>query len=162
MFGTLTNEEIEDVLKKQFICRIGCHAKGKTYVVPISYAYDGEFIYCHTQHAGMKINMMRENPKICCEIDTLEAMATWKSVIVWGSFEEITNEEERSKALKVLLSRVYPFVISKKMQLGDQWPFAPENLNDIKGIVFKINIEEKSGRFELNEDPWYYNGKIKG
>ena len=156
MFGTLTNEEIEDLLKRQFIGRIGCHADNKTYVVPISYAYDGKYIYCHTQE-GMKTKMMRQNPNICFEVDTLENMATWKSVIAWGSFEDVINEDERGKALKVLLSRVYPFISTKKMQLGEHWPFAPDNLNEIKGVVFRIELKEKTGRFEMNDEPWYYN-----
>ncbi|HLK29108.1 MAG TPA: pyridoxamine 5'-phosphate oxidase family protein [Puia sp.] len=160
MFGTLTNEEIEDVLKRQFICRIGCHADNKTYVVPISYAYDGTYIYCHTQE-GMKIKMMRQNPHICIEIDTLENMATWKSVIADGKFEEVSDKDERRKALKVLLSRVYPFISSKKMHLGEQWPFAPDDLNEIKGVVFRIALEEKTGRYEMNDEPWYYNS-LKG
>ena len=160
MFGTLNKEEIEDVIRRQFICRVGCSLNNTTYVVPISYAYDGQYIYCHTQD-GMKNKMMRENPNVCFEIDSLETMATWKSVIAWGKYEEISDSEERSKALKVLLSRVYPFIISKKMQLGDQWPFAPDDLNNIKGIVFKIELKEKTGRYEVNDDPWYYN-KIGG
>ncbi len=162
MFGTLTNEQIDDLLKKQFIGRIGCHSKGLTYVVPISYAYDGQYIYCHTMEGGMKVKMMKENPEVCFEVDSLEMMATWKSVIAWGKFEEITNKEERSKALKVLLSRVYPFISSKKMQLGDQWPFVPDDPNEIKGIVFRIKLREKTGKYEVNEEPWYYTNKIKG
>ena len=161
MFGTMTNEEIEDVLKKQYIGRIGCHAGGITYVVPTSYAYDGRYIYCHTLQDGKKIKMMRENPAVCFEIDTLETMATWKSVILWGNYEEVKDPKEREQALKVLLSRVYPFIISKKMQLGDQWPFMPDDPENIKGIVFRISIREKTGKFEVNDDPWYYN-QIKG
>ncbi|HVM89597.1 MAG TPA: pyridoxamine 5'-phosphate oxidase family protein [Puia sp.] len=161
MFGTLSREEIDSMLKKQYICRVGCFGKEKMYVVPLSYAYDGKNIYCHSQE-GMKITMMRENPKVCFEIDTLESGATWRSVIAWGEFEEIKEKKERSEALKILLSRVYPFISSKKMQLGEHWPFAPDNLNDIGGVVFKINMEEVTGRFEVNEETWNTNGKIKG
>ncbi len=160
MFGSLTNKEIEELLKRQFLGRIGCHTDDLTYVVPISYAYDGENIYCHT-HEGMKTKMMRKNPNLCFEVDSLENMATWKSVIAWGKFEEVTEEAERAKALRVLLSRVYPFISSKKMHLGEQWPFVPDDLNSIKGIVFKIKLTEKTGRYEVNDEPWYYNN-IKG
>ncbi|MEJ0105912.1 MAG: pyridoxamine 5'-phosphate oxidase family protein [Bacteroidota bacterium] len=53
MFGSLNNNEIDELLHQQFIGRIGCHAEGVTYVVPISYAYDGEYIYGRT-FEGMK------------------------------------------------------------------------------------------------------------
>ena len=42
------------------------------------------------------------------------------------------------------------------MHLGEDWPFAPDNLNDIKGVVFKIELSEKTGRFEVNDEPWNY------
>ena len=135
------------MLRKQFIGRIGCHANNKTYVVPISYAYDGKDIYCHTQE-GLKTKMMRENPNICFEIDAMENKTIWRSVIISGKFKEITELDERRSALKILLDRVYPFIISKKMQLGTHWPFAPDDLNIIPGVVFKITIDEKTGRFE--------------
>jgi nitroimidazol reductase NimA-like FMN-containing flavoprotein (pyridoxamine 5'-phosphate oxidase superfamily) len=158
MFGTLNKMEIDDLLKKQFIGRIGCHTTQEIYVVPISYAYDGEFIYCHTQE-GKKIDIMRQNPAVCFEVDALETMATWKSAIVWGTFEELTNGETRARAVRILLGRVYPFISSKKMQLGEHWPFVPDDLDTIKGIVFRIRVTEKTGRFEVNDEPWYYNVK---
>lgn len=48
MFGELTRKEIEEVLARQIVGRIGCHADGRTYIVPISYASDGEFSIVHT------------------------------------------------------------------------------------------------------------------
>lgn len=143
----MKDTEIKEMLGKHFIGRIGCHAKGKTYVVPISYAFDGKYVYCHT-HEGMKLNMMRENPNVCFEVDSMENKTIWKSIIAWGRFEEISDLQERSNALKILMGRVYPFIMSKKMQLGAHWPFLPDDLNNIKGVVFRISVEEKTGRFE--------------
>ena len=48
MFGTLDNEEIETLLHTQIIGRIACHLDDKIYVVPISFVYDGEFVYALT------------------------------------------------------------------------------------------------------------------
>ncbi len=39
MFGELNPEEIEQLLSAQLVGRIGCHADGTTYVVPVSYGY---------------------------------------------------------------------------------------------------------------------------
>jgi nitroimidazol reductase NimA-like FMN-containing flavoprotein (pyridoxamine 5'-phosphate oxidase superfamily) len=147
MFGELLDAEIREMLSKHFIGRIGCHAKGKTYVVPISYAFDGKSIYCHTQE-GMKLTMMRENPMVCFEVDSMENKTIWKSIILWGKFAEISDITERNKGLKILLDRAFPFVLSKKMQLGAHWPFPPDDLNNIKGVVFTIEVLEMTGRFE--------------
>ncbi|HRN58380.1 MAG TPA: pyridoxamine 5'-phosphate oxidase family protein, partial [Agriterribacter sp.] len=53
MFGILSADDIEILLQQQLVGRIGCHAKNVTYVVPVSYAYDGAYIYGHT-FEGMK------------------------------------------------------------------------------------------------------------
>jgi len=74
MIGDLDKYEIEKVLRQQIIGRLACHANDKTYIVPISYAYDGIYIYGHT-YEGMKIRMMRENPKVCFEVEIMENMA---------------------------------------------------------------------------------------
>ena len=68
MLGKLTLLQIEEVIKGQIVGRIGCHANGMTYVVPVSYAYDGDYIYVRT-FEGLKLDMMRKNPKVCFEIE---------------------------------------------------------------------------------------------
>jgi len=158
MFGELTSDEMDQFMKSQFLGRLGCYADKKVYVVPVSYAYDGDSIYCHSNE-GMKTAMMRKNPSVCFQVDQQENMATWKSVIAWGEYREIEDGAEREKALKILLGRLYPFVSSQRMQLGKDWPFTPDDLNEIPGIVFKIVLTERTGRYEMVEKPWYYNEK---
>jgi len=152
MFGKLTPEEIETVLHQQVVGRLGCHAGGLTYVVPISYGYDGEFIYGHTVE-GMKIKMLRENPRACFEVDTMVNMANWKSVIAWGEFEELTEEPGRQQAIQKLHERILPMITSATIKLSSDWPFAPKNPQAITGIVYRIRITEKTGRFENNSSP---------
>ncbi|MDP4261487.1 MAG: pyridoxamine 5'-phosphate oxidase family protein [Bacteroidota bacterium] len=147
MFGKLTTGEIEEVLNNQLIGRIGCHNDDITYVVPVSYAYDGDYIYGHTEE-GLKINIMRQNPKICFQTDSMEDMANWKSVIAWGEFEELTDPEERKKALEKLIARNLPLVSSETVHLSPQWPFVPQDISSIKGIVYRVKLKDKTGRFE--------------
>jgi uncharacterized protein len=150
MFGILASQEIEEVLKTGLVGRIGCHANDETYIVPISYGYDGNYIYCHT-HEGKKTEFMRRNPKICFEVDMFNDMANWKSVILQGTFEELTNKEERVLALQTLLSRYLPLSSSATTHLGELWPFYPEDVDEITGTVFRISIADKTGRFERAE-----------
>jgi nitroimidazol reductase NimA-like FMN-containing flavoprotein (pyridoxamine 5'-phosphate oxidase superfamily) len=117
--------------------------------VPISYGYDGRNIYSHTEE-GLKLNLMRRNPRVCFEVDDINMvnMANWKSVIAWGEFEEITDPVEREKALHILLDRKLPLAVSNTVRLTSDWPFCPIDVNEIAGIVFRINITKKTGRFE--------------
>lgn len=150
MLGILEPQLVENLLKTQIVGRIGCYSDGETYVVPISYAYDGSYIYCHT-HEGKKAAMMRKNPNVCFEIDELKDMANWKSVIVQGVFEELKEKHERNVAMQTLLGRYLPIMSSVTTHLGEHWPFQPDDTTEIKGLVFRIKVIQKTGRFETNE-----------
>lgn len=150
MIGNLNANEIEDLLKEQVIGRIGCQSHDNVYVVPVSYAYDGNYIYVRS-FEGKKIEMMRKNPKICFQADNMKDMANWQSVIAFGEFEEILDTTERKKALEVLVNRKLPLVSSETTHLGRIWPFQPEDLNSIEGIIFRVLLKDKTGRFEKSE-----------
>ena len=154
MFGNLGEDAIETILHHQIIGHIGCHANNITYVVPISYAYADDSIYVHTEE-GMKIDMMRQNPEVCFEVYRMENMGNWQCVIAWGEFEEIKDEKERANALSSLLKRDLPIITSKTVQLTTEWPFVPGNLNEVKGIVFRIKLQKKTGRYERTEEIQY-------
>ena len=106
MLGTLSSEQIEQVLCSEVIGRIGCHANGQTYVVPITYAYDGERLICHTSQ-GRKIQMMRSNPEVGFEVEQVDNLANWRSVIAWGKYEELQGEASK-KAMRLLIEQVMP------------------------------------------------------
>lgn len=149
MIGTLNNEEIEEVLKHNIIGRIGCSDEKKMYVVPVSYVYDGKFIIGHSL-AGMKIRMMRKNPDICFEVDEMKSFTSWKSVIIWGRFQELTDEEERYTAMKLFVDRMMHLKISETAippEITEKrvHPRSPGNINP---IIYRIVILEKTGRFE--------------
>lgn len=147
MLGKLTNPEIERLLSKEVIGRIGCTDGEMVYVVPISYVYDGEYVYCHT-HEGLKVQLMRKHPRVCFEVDHLPNMGNWQSVIAHGNFEELTVTEMRNQALKKLHERILPIVSSETTHLSPDWPFPPAEFSKIKGVTFRIRLEEKSGRYE--------------
>jgi nitroimidazol reductase NimA-like FMN-containing flavoprotein (pyridoxamine 5'-phosphate oxidase superfamily) len=147
MLGKLNNTEIEEVLTGQILGRIGCHAHDRTYIVPVSYAYDGRYVYVYSKN-GMKVDIMRKSPDICFEVECLQDMANWKTVIAWGTFEEIIDISKRKAALKKLLHRRLPIVSSETTHLSEHWPFEPTDISTIEGIVFRLDLRDKTGRFE--------------
>jgi len=155
MFGELNREEIEELIKNQFIGRLGCYADGVTYVVPISYAYDGTYIYGRT-FEGMKINMMRHNSKVCFEVDNTRNLANWQSVIAWGEFEEMKEKNEKRNALQKLYDRALPMISSETMHITPQWPFPAKEIDEIDGIFYRIRLTEKTGRFEKSTDEFFF------
>jgi uncharacterized protein len=155
MFGKLNDIEIDEFLAQEIVGRLGCYADDQVYIIPISYGFDGTYIYAHTG-AGMKLQMMRKNPEVCFQVDNMNDLANWKSAIVWGSFEELTSEEDKEQALSALMRRNLPIITSETMQLTPQWPFADDPSNQVKGVFFRIRISKKSGRFEKRTEQYYF------
>jgi nitroimidazol reductase NimA-like FMN-containing flavoprotein (pyridoxamine 5'-phosphate oxidase superfamily) len=147
MFGNLSEEGIEHVLKYQLLGHIGCHANEMTYIVPICYAYDGNCIYGRT-FEGMKLRMMRENPKVCFQVEHLESMGKWQSVICWGEFEELTDTNKCHKGIEILQNRVSAIMGDKNLRVSHHWPFSIYDPDNFEGIIFCIHISEKTGKFE--------------
>lgn len=90
MLGELDGLQIEDLLMSLPVGRIGCHAEGITYIVPINYVYENDTIYAHSKK-GMKMDIMRKNPDVCFQVDAIDDLLNWESVIAWGKFEEIID-----------------------------------------------------------------------
>ena len=155
MFGKLNPEEIEQLLGSQLVGRIGCHADGLTYVVPVSYAYEAGSIYIHSLD-GMKLDMMRKNPQVCFEVDDTRNLANWKTVISWGVFEEFQTDEEKQTALDILNNRILPILSSETMHITPEWPFPVMDKQTIPGVFYRIRLTEKTGRFEKGADDFYF------
>ncbi len=155
MIEELKKDKIETLLKSQIVGRVGCHTDNFIYVVPMSYTYDGEYIYGHA-YDGMKISMMRKNPKVCFQVDAMENMANWQSVIAWGEFEELKNSSERKKALQKLMDRILPIISSETVHLSPHWPFPSNDVESIKGIVFRIKVTKKTGRCEKSTSDAFF------
>jgi nitroimidazol reductase NimA-like FMN-containing flavoprotein (pyridoxamine 5'-phosphate oxidase superfamily) len=148
MLGELTKNDIEDVLSSNVIGRIGCCAEQKMYVVPITYVYDGEFILGHTAE-GTKVNLLRQNPECCFEVDVMKDLANWQSVIVWGTFEELKGDEAEKAVAKLLnkLSPLMPSETSRPQRMGQS---SSERMSTYtkNPIIYRIRLKEKSGRYE--------------
>lgn len=147
MLGHLDNKEIENILNSQVIGRLGCHADGVTYVIPITYAYDGVYVYGHSAK-GMKIDMMRKNPAVCFEVESVINLANWQSVISWGTFEEITGESERHQAMQKLMDRLLPLITGKTEQPTHGINTHKQDTVGHEAILFRIKLNNKTGRFE--------------
>jgi hypothetical protein len=104
MILEMSPSEIEEFAVSQKVGRVGCHVHGETYVVPVIYAWEAGCIYVYTTE-GKKVDMMRECPRVCFEIDEYQPSGAWRSVIVQGMFEEL-REDDATRALGIISERV--------------------------------------------------------
>lgn len=147
----LSEGQIEYVLRHKLLGHLGCFADNTCYVVPLCYAYDGQCIYGRT-YEGLKMEMMRKNRNVCFQVENIENMARWQSVICWGEFEELKDSDGRNKAIGILQNRIEAVVESDTLRQSAQWPFSIDDSKDIKGILFCIHIHTKTGKHSAYEE----------
>ena len=88
----LTPDECRAVLSRAAYGRLGCARADQPYVVPFVFQLDpaGTCVYSFST-VGQKIHWMRENPKVCIEVDEMTDPFNWTSVIAFGRYEEIRD-----------------------------------------------------------------------
>jgi nitroimidazol reductase NimA-like FMN-containing flavoprotein (pyridoxamine 5'-phosphate oxidase superfamily) len=147
MLGTLTAIQIDELLHTEVVARLGCHAQGRTYVVPVTYVYDGSALFVQSAD-GMKVRMMQLNPQVCVEVDHIDDLANWRSVIAWGRFESLSGTDATA-ALVRLRARLQPLTVSETTP-ATQPPAGGETLHRGNGhaSIYRIHLLEKTGRFE--------------
>jgi hypothetical protein len=132
----LSSGEIEEFLRGQRIARLGCHADGTTYVVPLIYAYDDGAVVAVTTE-GRKTAMLRENPRVCVEVDEYDAdgKGSWRSVIAHGTYEELVGDSVEP-ALALMRERFARTAgrVAEPRSLGPNV------------VILRINFTEMSGR----------------
>ena len=150
MLGALIRVQCEHVLKCELVGRIGCAAADKVYIIPVTYVFHDKFIYAHSKE-GLKIRMMRKNPKVCFQVESRESMRHWRSVILWGRYEELKSSSEQKKALKILSDHLLPFLLSDSLRpVG--YVDAPRQVErERKPVIYRISIDEITGRFEKGD-----------
>jgi hypothetical protein len=135
MLKRLDTEESEKLIARGGIGRLACISEGWPYVVPVSYIYANNFIYVHSL-AGRKITAMRENPRACFQVDEIRDVFHWKSAIAFGTFEEVTDAEERDWAVRRLLVRFPQLTPVESVPVHD---------GGSSVILFRIRVDSVTG-----------------
>ncbi len=137
MIGILSSAEIEAMLSRNRFGRLAMCANALPYVVPVSYRYEGTSVYGFSG-PGKKIEIMRTQPNVALLVDEIQSPTTWKSAILEGVFEELSDAEERRQAYTTLASNGTSLL--------------PHGASVESGFVlYRIRPTAKSGRFETSE-----------
>lgn len=146
MLGTLNRAQIDNLLVSQVHGRLGFTDNGKTYIIPLTYAYDGECIHVHTVE-GQKINAMRRDPNVCFQVEQIDDMAHWQCAILWGIYEEL-KDDEAEDSLQLLINRVHPLMTSDTCRPKHGLDKQRHSRGSKSPVTFRIRVENASGRFE--------------
>ena len=141
----MDRDHIERVIHNSPYCHLACSFQDEPYLIPLAFGFEGDSVYIHTARSGKKIDFLTQNPRVCLgfEVDVSlqkdpDTACEWsfefQSVIASGSIEEITDLEEKSAGLSLIMEHY-----SEK-----DWEFSPQQL--AKTRVWRIRIAEVTGK----------------
>jgi len=106
-------DEIEGIIRKALICRLGLVDNDEPYVVPVCFGYERGALYFHGSLKGRKVELIKKNNKVCFEMDIdaelekSEDPCDWamkgKSVVGVGRASILESDEEKSYALRLIM-----------------------------------------------------------
>ncbi|MGB4843043.1 MAG: pyridoxamine 5'-phosphate oxidase family protein [Ferruginibacter sp.] len=147
MIRDLNEAEINNILSSQVLGRLACTNGLNPYIVPLTYMYDGEYIYGQTVK-GKKLSMLRKNPNVCFEVDMLTDMFNWSSVLVFGKFEEL-KEEAAATAREKLFNSVFTLLTGSAVHKHEHGTVAGvDDSSRQKPVMYRIKIKKITGRTE--------------
>ena len=151
MISSLSEPEIAEVLEDNAWGHLGCNDGIDTYVYPLNYFFDGKSILCHSQD-GTKVRIMRQNCRVCFQVDEVVDHKNWRSVMVLGEFQELADERERYNAIKGFIDRRMHIKLTDtylQSRKDDETEIAGLDKNS-KTVIYRIVIDKKFGQYEAD------------
>ena len=107
--------QIDEIIARARVCRLGMTVGDQPYVVPLSFAYLDGRIYVHSALEGRKLEAIRANPLVCFEVDIdhlfvegarpCDSSIRYRSVIGFGRASIVGDPEEKLRALQAIVAR---------------------------------------------------------
>lgn len=139
----LTIEECHLALAQACFGRLACARDNQPYVIPIYFAVDEGYVYTFSL-GGQKVEWMRDNSRVCLQIDNVNGASDWTSVVVLGRYEELPDTPEWRSARE----RAHELLRRRPMW----WEPAAVSIAhggtsaDLAPIYFRISMEHVTGR----------------
>jgi nitroimidazol reductase NimA-like FMN-containing flavoprotein (pyridoxamine 5'-phosphate oxidase superfamily) len=143
----LSDQECSELLKRVSIGRLGCSFEGQPYVVPVAFRYEPDSIYLFST-LGQKIEWMRQNPKVCLQIDEIGNHSNWLSAIITGTYSELLVPQQtaqRDHARELLAQNTEWWLnplAERRRETGDL---------SIEPVFFRIDIQSITGLRAMSE-----------
>ncbi|HUP90231.1 MAG TPA: pyridoxamine 5'-phosphate oxidase family protein [Longimicrobiales bacterium] len=103
----LAKDEIDEFLKKGFWAVLATSLNDEPYGVPVIYAYDDDGCFYIANGPGKKIQMLEKNPSVTLTVVEVEDYGKkWKSVIVYGRVEVLSELGDKLHAFNALRKQV--------------------------------------------------------
>ncbi len=102
-------DELRRILCDARMCRLAMTDGDRPYLVPLTFALDGDDVVFHSARSGRKVEILRRNPRVCLEVEegmelapaatACEFSMAFRTLIGFGEVEFVEDAAERARLL---------------------------------------------------------------
>jgi nitroimidazol reductase NimA-like FMN-containing flavoprotein (pyridoxamine 5'-phosphate oxidase superfamily) len=97
----MNKKEIDEVIQKQFLCRIAFNDKDGPQIAPFQYVYLDNNLYFHFTNYGEKIGFLNDGKQVCVEIENYTPdFSEYSFVTLNGTLNAVQDPEEKRKVIE--------------------------------------------------------------
>ena len=116
-------KSIQNILSNNEVCHLALVGDDKQpYVVPLNFVHDREIMFMHSARNGRKIDMIRNNSKVCVEVFESKGLrpvndvehdavcnssTVYRSLIANGEASFVTDLKVKKKILMAMCDKLY-------------------------------------------------------
>lgn len=139
-------KEIVQIMERCTVLRLAINTGGAPYILPVNFGMepDGMTLYIHGAREGSKYGWIERDNRIGFEMDLCHGLVVdeqdhscsvdYESVVGWGVITELTEEQEKIHALRMLM---------KHYRQED----FPVNMGPMpRTRILRINVQEKTAK----------------
>jgi uncharacterized protein len=148
--GHYDRELIHSILDEADLCHLGVvQPDGSPMVLPTLFARDGDVVYVHGSPASRLLRTAKKSGvPVCLTVMHLDGYVmaksafhhsiNYRSVVVFGEAVEVTDDDEKRRALELLVDHVHP---------GRSAECRPPNAKELKSTtVLRVPLDEASAK----------------
>ncbi len=150
--GVFERETVYRILDEAFVCHVGFCVENQPFVIPTSYARVGDRLVIHGSAASRMMRNLSAEIDICVTVTLVDGLVlarsafhhsmNYRSVVVFGKAQIVSDEEEKSAALKAFTEHIVP---------GRWDSIRPPSKNELKGTtVLTLDITEASAKIRAH------------
>jgi nitroimidazol reductase NimA-like FMN-containing flavoprotein (pyridoxamine 5'-phosphate oxidase superfamily) len=147
--GVYERDRVDAILDEALICHVGfVHPDGHPVVIPTIHARRGDELYLHGSPASQLLRNAKRGTDVCVTVTLIDELVlarsafhhsmNYRSVVVFGRAEEVTDTEEKREALLHIVEHVAP---------GRSTEARPPNAKELAGtLVLRLPLDEASAK----------------
>lgn len=142
-FRGLPLAECQEILRRHQYGRLAFTFHDRVDIEPIHYVYEHPWIVARTGE-GTKLTVLTHHPWVAFEVDEVEAMFSWRSVVVKGTVYMLDGGGADA-AMREQAIAIYRRLLPAAFTPADPLPG--------RGLLFHIHIDEYHGRGASQASP---------